>query len=114
MPSHNSHIDLYEGEQGDCVLITGRNYNDSENACLAFGVEADSSIDIKTKAGVLLLTLDGTCDFTFADPIITWVPTDAQLTLFTNGVTYNGFTHIRDNGVPQERVLKFTIRVLNT
>ncbi len=109
-----SHIDLYEGEQGDCVVITGRNYNDSSNACLSFGVEADSSIDIKTKGGTLILSLCGTCDFTFADPIVTWVPTDAQLALFTVGATYNAFVHIRNDATPQERVLKFTIRLLNT
>jgi hypothetical protein len=109
-----SHIDLYEGEQGDCVVITGRNYNDSCDACLSFGVEADSSIDFKSKGGTLLLSIDGTCDFTFSDPTVTWVPTDAQLTLFTAGVKYNAFVHIRNDATPQERVLKFTIRVLNT
>ena len=107
-------LKLYETEQGDDVTITGKEADGTTNANLSWAVEGDSIIEIKDSDDVIILTLTGTTDFTLADPVFSWTPTDAQVVLLTAGTTYTGFIHARNNGTPRERVLVFSLKLLDS
>ena len=106
-------IKIYETEQGDPVTITGKQSDGITDSDLSWVVEGDSTIEVKTK-DVIKLTLVGTTDFTLSDPIFSWTPTDAQLNDLTKNINYECFIHARNNANNRERVLTFTLRILNS
>jgi hypothetical protein len=109
------HVDIYKSEQGDPISITGRCYNDTSDSCLTWVLEADSTIEIKVpNTCAVVLTLTGTCDFTVCGAVFQWTPTDTHINTLTVGTKYDAFVHARNNATPRERVLKFTVKVLNT
>lgn len=103
-------LQFYETEEGDPVAINGKAPNGTTASNLAFAVEADCTIEIKFQ-DVIVFTLVGTTDFTFINPVFTWTPTDAQISKLTKRRTYECYVHARNNGTPQERVLKFQMRL---
>ena len=105
---------VFETEEGDPITINGVQADGNTPSCLAWVVEGDSGIEIKTRADVTALKLVGTTDFTFADPTVTWTPTTAQIGMLTKGVKYNGYFYARNDATPRERVLFFTVRVRNS
>jgi hypothetical protein len=109
------HLNIYETEQGDPVALNGTEIDGVTVADLSWGVEADSTIEFKEQGkDIVILTLTGTTDFTFANPTITWTPTDTHLNTLTVNKTYDCFVHARNNATPRERVLKFTLTLLNS
>jgi len=109
------HIDIYQAEQGDPISITGRCSNNTCDACLSWVVEADSTMEVKIpNCDTVVLTLTGTCDFTVCGAIFVWTPTDTHINTLTVGTKYDVFVHARSNATPRERVLKFTLKILNT
>ena len=106
-------INIYETEQGDPVTITGKESDGITDSDLSWVVEGDSTIEVKTK-DVIKLTLVGTTDFTLSDPIFSWTPKDVQLNKLTKNINYECFIHARNDATPRERVLTFTLRILNS
>ena len=108
-----TNLELYETEQGEGVTITGKVERSNADANLSFGVEADCTIEIK-EGETIVLTLVGTTDFTLSSPSLVWTPTDAHLAALTKEIEYECFAHIRNNSTSKERVLKFTLKILNS
>jgi len=109
-----NHLQLYEGEQGDDITITGKKADETTDATLSWVNEGNSTIEIKNTDDTVALTLTGTTDFTFSDPAFTWAPTDAQMALLEKGIIYSCYIHARLNSTPRERVLKFTLTLLDS
>ena len=108
----SSLIKIYETEQGDPITISGKQADGITAADLSWVVEADSTIEIKTKDSLKLTLVNA--DFSFSDPDFTWTPTDVHLALLTKDIVYNGYIHARNNGSNRERVLAFQLKVLNS
>ena len=108
-----NNLTIYETEQGDPITITGLKADGLSNSDISWAIEADCTIEFKVD-DVVKLTLIGTTDFTLVSPVFTWTPTDAQLELLTKNINYECFIHARNNATPRERVLTFTLRILDS
>ena len=106
-------LKIYETEQGDDITITGVQYDGVTNSDLSWVTEADCTIEIKSN-DIVILTLDGTTDFTLSNPTFTWVPTDIHINALTKNINYDCFIHARNNATPRERVLAFKLKILNS
>ena len=103
-------LQIYETEEGDPTTITGRALYGVTLSDLSWAIEADCTIEVKYQ-DVVVFTLIGTSDFTLADPVFTWTPTDAQRVQLVKKRTYECYIHARNNGTPRERVLKFQLKL---
>lgn len=97
-------------ESGFCQPITIKDECGC-NSCITFAVAADTTIVFKPNCDFCMTTLTVTCmDFSIASPIITWVPTSAQMTTLGVG-RHVGFVHLKNCVTPREDVARFCLTI---